>query len=83
MRVTHAIFFLPRKTFKTPFEEKLPSRYPESKEAIVKNQNWTANSEDSNETAHYEPSHQDLHCLQKLFWSAGLKGLNNKATSDV
>ena len=31
-----------------------------------------ANSVDPNGMAHYEPSHQDLHCLQKqLFWSTG------------
>ena len=34
------------------------------------------NSLDSDGTAHYEPSHLDLHCLQKyLSWSTGLKGL--------
>ena len=32
-----------------------------------------ANSVDPVETAPYEPSHLDLHCLQRyLFWSAGL-----------
>ena len=30
----------------------------------VKNQNWMANSVDPDETAHYEPSHQDLHWSQ-------------------
>ena len=35
-----------------------------------------ANSVDPDETAHYEPSHLDLHCLQKyLYWSAGMKAL--------
>ena len=35
-----------------------------------------ANSVDPDETAHYEPSHLDLHCLQKyLSWSNGLTGL--------
>ena len=35
-----------------------------------------ANSVDPDETAHYEPSHQDLHCLQRyLIWSAVLKGV--------
>ena len=35
-----------------------------------------ANSEDPDETAHNEPSHQDLHCLQKhLFWAVRLKRL--------
>ena len=39
-------------------------------------QNRMANSVDPDETAHYEPSHLDLHCLYKyLFWSARLKGL--------
>ena len=44
---------------------------------IIKKINYrTANSVDSDEMAHYEPSRLDLHCLQKyLFWSAGLKGL--------
>ena len=26
------------------------------------------NSVDPDETAHYEPSHQDLHCLKKEVW---------------
>ena len=35
-----------------------------------------ANSVHPDETAHYEPSHLDLHCLQRyLCWSAGMKGL--------
>ena len=35
-----------------------------------------ANSVDPDEMAHYEPSHLDLHCLQRqLIWSAGLEGL--------
>ena len=34
-----------------------------------------ANSVNPDETAHYEPSHLDLHYLQRyLIWSAGLKG---------
>ena len=34
------------------------------------------NSVDPDETAHYEPSHLDLHCLHSyLFWSKGIKGL--------
>ena len=34
------------------------------------------NSVDPDETARHEPSHQDLHCLQRyLLWSARLKGL--------
>ena len=38
-----------------------------------------ANSVDPDETAHNEPSHQDLHCLHRYMypvWSAGLNGLN-------
>ena len=36
-----------------------------------------ANSVDPDETAHDEPSHQDLHYLHRyLVWSAGLKGFN-------
>ena len=35
-----------------------------------------ANRVNPDETAHYESSPQDLHCLQKnVFWSTGLKGL--------
>ena len=35
-----------------------------------------ASSVDPDETAHYEPSHLDLHCLQKnLSRSPGSKGL--------
>ena len=37
------------------------------------------NSVDPDEMAYYEPSHLDLHCLQKYrFWSVGLKGLYNE-----
>ena len=32
----------------------------------VKNQNRITNSVDPDETAHYELSHQDLQCLQKM-----------------
>ena len=36
------------------------------------------NSVDPDETACYEWSHLDLHCLQKyLYWSAGMKGLTS------
>ena len=31
-----------------------------------KNQNRMANSVDPDGTAHYEPSHQDLHCLHRV-----------------
>ena len=35
-----------------------------------------ANSVDQDETAHYEPSHLDLHCLQNnMSRSAGSKGI--------
>ena len=38
-----------------------------------------ANSVDPDETAHYEPSHLDLHCLTCYwFWSAGLKVLTKQ-----
>ena len=38
--------------------------------------NRSANSVDPDETARYELSHLDLHCLHRyLFWSAMLKGL--------
>ena len=36
-----------------------------------------ANSVDPDETAHYDPSHQDLHGLQKHVLFAGLKELNS------
>ena len=36
-----------------------------------------ANSVDPGDMAHYEPSHQDLHCLHRyLVWSEGLKEFN-------
>ena len=39
------------------------------------------NRVDSDETAHDEPSHKDLHCLQKyLSWYTGLAGLTHKQT---
>ena len=42
----------------------------------VENEYWMANRVYPDETAQYEPSHQDLHCLQRyLVWSTGLKGL--------
>ena len=42
----------------------------------VKNQNRMTNSVDPDEMAHHEPSHQDLHYLQRyLVWSSGLQGL--------
>ena len=38
------------------------------------------NSADPDETAHYKPSHLDLHCLQSyLYWSAGIKGLTSES----
>ena len=41
-----------------------------------------ANSVDPDETVHYEPSHQDLHCLQSYpSWSAGLKELTHSLTA--
>ena len=43
----------------------------------MKIKNRMANSVDSDERAHHEPSHLFVHCLQKyLSWSTGLKGLN-------
>ena len=43
----------------------------------IKPKNKMANSTDSDEMAPDEPSHQDLHCLQRyLFWSAMLEELN-------
>ena len=35
----------------------------------IRNQNRMANNVDPDETAHYEPSHQGLHCLHRyLVW---------------
>ena len=43
-----------------------------------------ANSVDPDETAHYEPSHLDLHCLHRyLFWSAGLKGFSEHTFAEA
>ena len=43
----------------------------------VKNQNRMSNSVEPDETAHYEPSHQDLHCLHRhLVWYTGMEWLN-------
>ena len=40
-----------------------------------------ANSVDPDETAHYELTHLDLHCLQRyLVWSVGLKGSSGMDT---
>ena len=45
--------------------------------SLVKINNRMANSVDPDETARNEPSHLDLHCLQKyLYWSSGLKRLS-------
>ena len=42
----------------------------------LKIKNGMANSVDPDETARYEPSHLDLHCLHRyLFWSAWFKWL--------
>ena len=35
-----------------------------------------AKTVDPGKMSHYEPSHLDLHCLQRyLHWSAGMKGI--------
>ena len=45
---------------------------------------WRANSVDLDEVAHYEPPHQDLHCLQiQLFASLVLKELNVRTHNDL
>ena len=42
---------------------------------VAKSNNRMANSVDPDEMASNEPSHLDLHCLQRyLYWSAGMKG---------
>ena len=44
--------------------------------AFSKIKSRMANSVDPDETAHYEPSHQDIHCLHRYrYWSVGMKGL--------
>ena len=48
-------------------------------EDLVKLINRMANSEDLDETAHYELSHPDLHCLHSyLYRSTVLKRLTNE-----
>ena len=46
-----------------------------------------ANSVDPDETAHYEPSHLDLNCLQShQYWSVGVKGFiyeQNSGTGSI
>ena len=42
----------------------------------VKNRNKIVNCVDSDEMAHFEPSHQDLHCLQNNLYA--LQGRNGK-----
>ena len=50
--------------------------------ASDKIQNRRTNSVDPDETAHNEPSHQDLRCFKiYLFESAGMKGLTLFITS--
>ena len=45
---------------------------------IFKSSTNIANSLDSDETAHCDPSHLDLHCMQNyLLWSTGLNGLRS------
>ena len=40
---------------------------------LSKSKNRMTKSVDSDETAGYEPSHQDLHCLQRyLYWSVSV-----------
>ena len=47
----------------------------------MQNKNGMADSVDPDETAHYKPSHLDLHCLHRyLFRSAGVKGFNLKTS---
>ena len=55
---------------------------------LNQNQNRMANCVDPNETAHKEPSHQELYCRNKknsvlVFWSTGLKGLQCKLLLDI
>ena len=40
----------------------------------VRIKNRIVNGVEPDETAQYEPSHQDLHCLQEVFQYAGWKG---------
>ena len=43
---------------------------------VSQNKNRMANNVNPDETAHYEPSHQDLHCLRRYpDWSAELTRL--------
>ena len=63
-------YFIPNKSS----DSKLPLDTLRS-QSVIKNR--IANSADEDETARYEPSHLDLHCLQRyLYWSVGMKRLN-------
>ena len=43
-----------------------------------------ANSVDPDKTALYEPSHLNLHCLQRyMYKSAGMKGLTLKLLNEI
>ena len=36
---------------------------------------WVSFKKKTEMQTYYEPSHQELHCLQNMFWSMWLKGL--------
>ena len=44
-----------------------------------KSKNRMANSVDSDEMAHYEPSHLDLHCLHR-YWAWSAENVNQSTT---
>ena len=46
-----------------------------AKRCVIQKSIRIANSVDPDETAHYEPSHQDLHCFPVMVWPLGLKWL--------
>ena len=66
------MYFVLRLTLRLPVS-KVESSIFVLNGGISQNQNRMTNSVDPDETAHNEPSHQDLYCLQKVFWYAGLK----------
>ena len=51
-----------------------------AKRVSGKNQNQVASSVDPDGTAHYEPFHLDLHCLQRLMFCSTVLNWLNRAS---
>ena len=61
---------------KTKKQKKTKTKKKQQQKKKKKNNSRMANNVDRDETARYEPSHLDLHCLHRnRFWYAGLKAL--------